>query len=435
MKDIKITRNPFLLFAPFLLLYIVVIIVFRFEGMVGDESRYLIYSQYMINGFIPKSEINFDTLANGPGYSILLLPLVALHVSILWITLMNALFYYFSIILLYKVLIQFGSFRMAIFTCLFWACYLNIYENLIYALPETLTIFLVCLLIFCLVNVFKNINPRKINWYIFLSGFTFGFLSLTKPIFGYVFLFMIILIGILWIANTKFTNYKRAFIILLVALAITSPYLIYTYKATNKIFYWSTIGGNNLYWMTTPNQSEYGDWFPDINTDSATVTKNPEYDYFEKHIKLNHSKDFEQINKYKTGTKRDEAYKIIAINNIKAYPIKFIKNCVSNMGRILFNFPYSYRQQHPETLLRLPFNGVIVILSLFCIIPTFKNWRKINFAVRFLLLIAFLYLGGSLLGSAETRMFTMIVPILLIWIAVILQKSIRINFSWPYELH
>lgn len=430
MKDIKLSRNPFLLFAPFLLLYIVVIIVFRSKGMVGDESRYLIYAQYMINGFIPKSEINFDTLGNGPGYSIILIPFVALHISILWMALLNAFLYYFSIILLFKVLVEFVSFRIAVWTSLFWALYLNIYENMIHALPETLTAFLICLLIFCLMNAFKNINSNKINWFLYLSGFTFGFLALTKPIFGYVFLVMIILIGILWIVNTKSINYKRSFIILLVALVSTLPYLIYTYQVTNKIFYWSTIGGNNLYWMTTPNQSEYGDWFPDINTDSVTVSKNPEYAYFEKHIKLNHSKDFEQINKYKTGSQRDDAYKIIAINNIKAHPIKFIKNCVSNMSRMLFNFPYSYRQQHPETLLRLPFNGVIVILSLFCIIPTFKNWKKINFAVRFLLLFAFLYLGGSLLGSAETRMFTMIVPILLIWIAGILQKSVRINFSW-----
>jgi 4-amino-4-deoxy-L-arabinose transferase-like glycosyltransferase len=266
-----------------------------------------------------------------------------------------------------------------------------------------------------------------VRWYLLLSGVTIAILALTKPIFGYVLVFLILIVGVLWILNKKSINFQRTFLTLLIALITTLPYLIYTYHVTKKVFYWSTVGGNNLYWMTSPNQLEYGDWFPDIKGDS---TARPYNSYFEQHIILNHAQDFEQINRYESGPKRDAAYKKIAVNNIQAHPIKFLKNCISNMGRILFNFPYSYKNQHPETLLRLPFNGIIVLLSLFCVIPTFKNWKNVNFGIRLLLLFAFLYLGGSVLGSAETRMFTMIVPILIIWIPAILQKSIRINFSW-----
>jgi 4-amino-4-deoxy-L-arabinose transferase-like glycosyltransferase len=430
MKEIKLTRNPFLLFAPFLILYFIVIVIFRPTGTVGDESRYLIYAQYMITGILPDSEVNFDTLGNGPGYSIILIPFVALHISVLWMTLMNAIFYYLSIVLLYKVLLQFVGISFALIVSIFWACFFNLYESIIFLLPETFTVFLICLLIFCVTKAFKNKDFKNINWYIYFSGFLMGFTALTKPIFGYVFLCMLILIGIIYIFKIKIINYKKAFIILLAALLTNLPYLIYTYHITHKMFYWSTVGGNNLYWMSTPYESEYGDWFPDLKPNSIHSADKLPNSHRQKHIELNHSKDFEIINKHINGPKRDDAYKRIALNNIKLHPIKFIKNCASNLGRILFNFPYSYKYQQPGTLLRLPLNGVIIVFSLFCLIPTFKNWKKINFSIRFLLLFTTLYLGGSLLGSAETRMFTIIVPILLIWIAVIIEKSIKVNLHW-----
>ena len=130
------------------------------------------------------------------------------------------------------------------------------------------------------------------------------------------------------------------------------------------------------------------------------------------------------------GIAQDSLLKRIAIKNIKTYPLKFAKNCISNMGRIFFNFPYSYKTQKTRTLLRLPVSGIILVFSLFCIIPTFKNWRKIIYPIRFLLFFALLYFGGSILGSAETRMFMMVVPILLMWIAYIFSKSLRIKVNW-----
>ena len=137
-------------------------------------------------------------------------------------------------------------------------------------------------------------------------------------------------------------------------------------------------------------------------------------------------KNYEEIFKF-NGAERDDAYKKIAINNIKTYPGKYIENCVCNIGRMLFNYPYSYTLQKPGTLIRLPLNGIIIVLMLFCIIPTLKNWKKIIFPMRFVLLFALLYFGGSIFGSADFRMFTVIVPILLFLISFIIQKSIKIN--------
>ena len=428
MKQLKLPQNPFLLFLPFLVLYIIIVLVFPTEkGTYGDEARYLIYARYMIDGFLPLTDLDFDYLGNGPGYPILLMPFVALHIPIIWIAIMNAGFLYFSIILLFKTGLKFLSFRSTFIMSLFWAFYFNSYVYIGKILPEIFTLFLVCLLIFNLVYVFSSAKSKK---YIYFSGFIIGYIALTKPVFGYVLLCLFVGGIILWVLKREVKNYKTVIVILSIALATTTPYLIHTYNKTGKIFYWSSLGGQNLYWMTEKRDDyEYGSWIADHGQPLDLEMKNRYLNNFEERVKINHQKNFEEINKYK-GIARDDAYKRIAINNIKSHPLNYLQNCISNVGRMLFNFPYSYKLQTPDTLLRLPFTGVIVVLMLFCIIPTFKNWRKIDFSIRFMLLIALTYFGGSILGSAETRMFTVIVPLLLCWLAYICERAFKIKLKF-----
>lgn len=446
LKNSEFIKNPYALFGPFLILYVILVIVFPTNGMSGDEGRYLIYAHYMYNGFLPPTEAGIDILGNGPGYSTILIPFVALHLPLLAITLLNALLYYFSVILLFKSARIFLSFKYSFLLCLFWACYFNAYENIVLILPETFITFLVCLSVFFIIRAFYNGNQNRQRKYIFLSGLTIGYVAITKPIFGYVLLIMLIAAGILWITRKKSINYKKAFFISLIALVCTLPYLSYTYNTTGKLFYWSTFGGNNLYWMSSPVEGEYGSWLPDLKTpDSVKATEidppvedkmrsdTDEYNtIFDSVIYANHEADFRKINKLR-GVAKDDEYKKISINNIKSHPAKFFKNCISNVGRILFNFPFSYKLQNPGTLLRLPMSGTIVLLTLFCLIPTFKNWNDVIFPIKFLLFFAFLYLGGSVLASAETRMFTTIIPLLLLWIAYILKNSIRLNLRWDLK--
>jgi 4-amino-4-deoxy-L-arabinose transferase-like glycosyltransferase len=427
MQQFKLTKNPGLLFLPFLIFCIILVLVYPTNGSFGDESRYLIYARYMTDGFLPPTELNFDHLGDGPGYSILLIPFIAFHIPIIWIAILNAVLFYFSIVLVFKTLEKFVSFRTTLITSFFLAIYINAYENIILINTETFTLFLISAMMFCIVNAFNKLDFKK---YIYFSGLLIGYIAITKVIFGYVLLCMLITTAILWLFNRALASYRKAAVILLIALVTTIPYLIHTYQVTNKIFYWSTFGGNNLYWMSNPDVQEYGSWFPDPGNEIDSNTKTAHLDNFEEKIRLKHQKDFEEINKYTSSVERDDASKRIATNNIKSKPIKFLKNCISNTGRILFNFPYSYKLQTPETLLRLPFTGIIVVLMLFCIIPTFKNWKKIDFSIRFMLLFALTYFGGSILGSAETRMFTVIVPILLCWLAFICERAFKIKIKF-----
>jgi hypothetical protein len=445
-KKFKKPENPYLLFFPFLLLYVIFVLLIQTEPLFGDEPDYIMYAQNLIHGFYspPPPDIY---LRNGPGYPLLIAPFVALKIPFLYIKLLNPLFHYLSIVFLFKALKQIASLRIAFIVSIFWALYYNSFDFMPRMYSEIFSSFLISLIILLILKAFEEGKSQKENKYILYSGFVLGYLVLTKVIFGYVLLSMLFGFGIFWLFNRTLALYRKSMFILLIALATTLPYLAYTYHLTGRFFYWASTGGNNLYWMSSPNKNEYGNWFRDLTLDTVPPTgessvngskiggsldmKNRNNDIPGKmdSVRFHHLKDFEEIYKY-TGIAQDDQYKKIAIRNIKANPLKFVQNCFSNIGRILFNYPYSYTIQKPGTLLRFPLNMIILVFMLISVIPTFLNWRKIIFPIRFLLFFSFLYLGGSVLGSAEIRMFTIISPMLLFWIAYILNRSVILNFRF-----
>jgi 4-amino-4-deoxy-L-arabinose transferase-like glycosyltransferase len=445
MKLKHIFKNHFFLFLPFFILYIIIILICATPDLYGDESRYLAFATNLTHGFFSPPPPLLD-LGNGPGYPLIMAPFIALKLPVIIIKLLNAVFYYISVVLLFKALKKIVPYKFAIIISLAWALYPNTFEEIPYALSEVFASSLVPLFIFCVTFAFNNVCQKIVNKYIIAAGLTLGYLALTKPIFGYVMLTMILGAVVLAITNRKSISYKKVLSILMIAFGLTVPWLAYTYHMTGRILYWSSFGGNNLYWMSSPNVNEYGDWhshiFDDINEPSEGLMPGSA-----KIIQSIHEKDFKQIfdspearklyikdgkihGKPYTGLIQDDVLKRIAYENIKSHPVKFIQNCLSNAGRMIFNYPTSFTLQKPSTLKRLPVNGTLLVLSAFCFIMTVVYWRKILFPVRFLLFFGLIYFGGSILGSAEPRMFTVIVPILLFWIAYILQRSVKIKSSF-----
>ena len=100
INNIKLPKNPWLLFLPFLVLYIIFVLIFPTTGHQGDEERYLMFANNLVNGFYspPAPDIN---LTNGPGWPIILMPFIALGLPLITITIANAFFYYLSIIFLF----------------------------------------------------------------------------------------------------------------------------------------------------------------------------------------------------------------------------------------------------------------------------------------------------------------------------------------------
>ncbi|MFZ4704721.1 MAG: ArnT family glycosyltransferase [Bacteroidales bacterium] len=426
MKKIIVKISPYLLFLPYLILFTIWVLISQTKGTFGDEGRYLLYAHNLIHGFYspPVPDIN---LSNGPGYPLLLVPFIVLKFPLISITLLNALFYYFSIIVIFKALKEIVSFGMALAFSLVWASYYIAYQSIPLIHTETFTYLLISILAFSVLKAFKPENLSNVKKYVLLSGFILGYIVLTKMIFGYVLLIMTAGSGLLWIFNRNSLNYRKGIIILLVALLTTVPYLLYTYHLTGKIFCWGT-GNSSLYWMSTPFEGEYGDWKGNLKL-NPSINGNYNIQGSDSILRAHHKADFEEIYKYK-GIEREDVYKRLAIRNIISHPIRYAENVIYNIGRLVFHFPFSQAIQRPIILLILPLNGILLTLILYSLIPTIVNWREIPMSVRFLLILVILYLGGSVLLSAYVRMFTVIVPILLLWIAFVLQNTLLIKLKY-----
>ena len=423
-------KNPYLLFLPFLFLYFILVIIHPTKGNQGDEGRYLMFANNLLHGFYspPPPEIN---IWNGPGYPLLLMPFVALHLPLMAITLLNSLLYYFSIILLYKSLQKFVSNNKTIFISLCWACYYISFFEMSLILSEVFTSFLITLLILNILQAY-NLDKQSKKHAIY-SGLIIAYIVLTKVIFSYVLIFMLVGSGLLYLLYKKAFNYKRSLLILIIAFAGILPYIIYTYHLTNKIYYFGDSGGMSLYWMSSPFENEVGDWQHErelhannsadssiINSDTKTIPGWNNYLY------INHYKDYQLLDNY-VGVQRDDMYKKLAFNNIKTHPGKFVKNCISNAQRLFYSFPYSYTLQRNN--FRLPLTQFLVVGIFICGLFSVINWRKLPFPLRFLLILLLSYLCLTILVSTYTRMLTVVVPILLFWFAYTFQKSIIISLK------
>jgi len=413
MKIDKLTRNPYLLFSPFLLLFVVFVLIYHTDVLKGDAGGYIYFANNLLHGFYspPAPDIN---LWWGPGYPIILMPFKFLNLPLICITLLNAIFQYLSIVFLFKALIKFVKFQKAFLFSIIWAFCYSSYSNMASIATESFTLFLISIFVYSLVKTFVN-DSRK---YLFLAGFILGYLALTKVIFGYVILSILVGCVLLWAIKRNNNNYRRSLLIMLVALLTTIPYLFYTYNLTSKLFYWGNSGGMTLYWMSSPYINEYGAW--DNETFDANLI-DLELASSNELLRINHQTDIDEITKY-TGVQKDDAYKRIALKNIKTHPIKYFKNIMANISRMLFGFPGNFTYQRP--LLKIWYFAVLYTLMVFCFLLSIINWNKLSYCIRFIFVFTFIYLGGTSLLGAGNRQFVIIVPTLLFWIAYIIDKYI-----------
>lgn len=416
MKKHTAFKNPFIVFSPFLLLFVALVLKLHSDEMIGDEGGYMQFAQNILQGFYSPPAPDID-LWWGPGYPILLTPFIAMGLPLVFITLTNAVLQYLSIVMLFKAISQLVDFSKAMAFSLLWGFCYSIYPFMTRILTETFSSFLINLFIYFTIKAFKE-GTKK---HIYLAGFTLGYLALTKVMFGYVMLFLLLWSLLMWLKNTKVIEYRKSIVIILVGFLTASPYLIYTYKLTDRFFYWGNSGGMKLYWMSNPNDYEYGNWdnetFDSLKDLGGGNTKL---------LKQNHQEDFEYILQFK-GVEKDDAYKKVAIQNIKSHPKKYIKNIYANISRMIFGFPYHYARQTP--LIKVWYFAILFSLTLYSIVLTIINWKKLVYSLRFVLVFTSIYLGGSTLLSAYNRQLIIIVPALLLWIAYIVSKSIKFNIK------
>jgi hypothetical protein len=379
------------------------------DSFVGDEARYLMFADNLAHGFY--SPVNNINLWNGPGYPFILTPFVLLKLPLLTVKLLNAFLLFMAVLFFYKTLQLYIKNELhVVFISYLFGIYPPFFIYLHQILTETLSIFLICGLMFHTCKMFNDNRSSKKNFCI--ASLYLAYLALTKIFFGYVILAGTLLFLFLYFWKKK-EIFRKIFAVYLFALLLCSPYLFYTYLLTNRIFYWGDSGGLSLYWMSTPYDNEFGDWF-----DYQKVFEDPQlgkhHDFFDKIRTL-------------PSVQRDDELKKQAIINIKDHPLKYLKNISANIGRMLFNYPYSFVPQKKRTFFYIIPNMFLAVCSTICVYPYFARRRLIPGEIHFIAVFFVISFTGSALVSAYPRQFMILVPVLLFWLFIVISRTVHIE--------
>lgn len=398
--------RPAVFLLPFLLLYVIIILINNSDAPFGDENRYLEFTRNLLHGFYspPPPAIN---LWNGPGFPLYLVPFLALNAPFLLIKLCNALLYYFALRLFYKTLLNFTDARKSAVATIVLGLYYMPYKSLPHILSETLSIFLIALIVFLAVKYFKQ-HEGYPKWYLsLLLIISLAFLALTKVIFGQVYLVSTVVFALLFIFSGKVV-YKKSLPLLIGALLLCAPYLFYTWSLTGRIFYWSNAGGMSLYWITNPAAGEYGEWYDD----SLSAPDSPA----SQKLQLNHGEEYRSIHA-DAGVARDDHFRKAAFQNLREHPGKVFINWMANLARMFFNYPVGYRSITWGTIGNMIANVPLLLLLLYAAYQTFKRQNEFPSVLKFLLIVFGVYFFTSSLLSAYDRMLYILTPFMGFWIA------------------
>ncbi len=317
-------KNDHIKFLPLLFIYSIIILLFSSNKIFSDEWRYLTLAQNLLQGFYSPPPPNID-LWTGPGYPLLIAVFLNFGAGLTIIKLLNAVFFFYAVFFLYKsqILLNISENKALLFSYFLALAFPHIFVYLQRVYTEISGIFLVSVFMYSCLNTVKN--NRKID--IILSGFLLGYLVLTKIIFAYVVLIILlsmVLIRLIYKYQISTTN--RLLFIIISSFIFTTPYMMYTYSLTGKIYYPGNSGGSSLYWMSSPHKNEYGDWKRAgfiLNNNKFEYDQIKEDDYYlymilmarDSALQKNHASFFNEISTL-NPIERDEALKKRAIENI-----------------------------------------------------------------------------------------------------------------------
>lgn len=408
---------------PLLLLYIVIVVVFSKNELVGDESRHMVYATNLTHGYYA-DEIN-PALVNGPGYPMVIAPFIAMNSSYLVLKVLNALFVFIGVVYFMKTIAFFTKERYA----MGFAYLIGLYPPLLRYMPliysEPFSFMIICALFF---HIFKLYRSKNFEWkQISIASFYLGLLILTKIIFLQVIALSLLIIGALFLFNRKKQNIKMA-LVLVGGFLLIIPYTLYAYSLTGKPLYLGTGGGEILYHRSTPYENEWGNWFSmddAINGENLDYKPNNVYHDLNR-LSKNHHDVFSKISSL-SHIEQDSALKSIAIENMKAHPKKYMKNTVSNVGRLLFHYPFSYREQNMNAYGYMIPNMFILVLWILSLYPAFIARKHIPFELLAATIFTLIYACGIIVADGRGRNFVIMVPALILFSAYIYTNVLKIT--------
>ncbi len=406
-------RFELVLFFGSLVLHIVNALVFDRPDMIWDEARYSWFANNMTQGFYTTAEK--ADIINGPGYPLVLAPLMALHVPLLGQRMVNALFLAFAAWFTFRAVLPYAGRRWALGVALI----LVFHPALVRRVPWLMTEALTCCCIAGFAWAFSAaLRSEKWRWgTIVTAAAAFGYLTLTRVFFGNVIMAMLFFLTLMLLWKSQREKVLRAIVVMGLSFVICIPWLAFTHAKTGNLLCWSTNGGELLYWATSTQNGENGHWFSDDD-----VKKMPE------HIANGH-RDFYLKNYYLPIPQREEAFKQQAMANLRANPQGALSNWLCNWSRLAFGFPRSHQAEELRSNVLIASNGPILILVLLTVFVGWRIRRIIPVEILLLSLIAFIYLGGTSLLPGQPRYLVVIQPWVGLVVASVLQRGLRIQLG------
>lgn len=400
-------------FAPLLLLYILLVLINHQEALFGDEIRYFSYAENLTKGFYTTADN--PNLINGPGYPLYLALFVCLGLSPLIPKLVSAFLLFLGILIFYRALKFIASKKTATFCAFVLGIYWPLLIRLKWNNTEPISIFLLCIFIYTIIRITqsKGFQPFLIIY----GGICIGYLALTRDIFSYVILVAMV-VSIVFYVISRNKVAIRWMIVLGIGFLMVIPYLIYTHSLTGRHLYFSSNGGEQIYWMSSTLDGEFGSF---MSIDSIYHRKNTRADAI--HVAFIDS-IFEM-----PYVDRNDALVTKAVENIKANPTGYGKNIIANVLRLVGHGPATGEYQVWATFKYLFTHFLLLAPFLLSLYPAWKFRKTVLLEIWFLAGFILIYLGGSSLVAAINRYFVLAIPFILVWLAYFYSNMIQISFK------
>jgi hypothetical protein len=237
-----------------------------------------------------------------------------------------------------------------------------------------------------------------------LAGLSLGALAMTRLEYGWV-ISACFAAGIAWwlVAGlrhgpTDRTQAARRWTaICALGLLACTPWLAYTYALTGHLLYWGNSGGISLYWMSSPNPNQFGQWHAShtVYADPALAAYRPFFHYL---ATLG-------------PVQRDLELQHMALVQAVGHPAKYALNLLANVGRLFGGFPFSFTLPAAVIAGLIAFNGALLAGVLAATRSLFRARSSMPPETVPFLLFAGLGLLVHLLPTAEPRMVVPLVPV------------------------
>lgn len=384
-------------------------------NLTGDEGAYLDLAHNLLHGHYLTGRDSavtggplYPNLWFGPGFPLVLAPLVALHLPVTVIRLLGPALVFAAVVVFHRLLRLYVSPRAALLGALAFGLYLPFYTLLEHLYSETLALLLIVTMLYGTSRYLERGQRRQL----LVAGFSLGFLALTRVAFGWV-LSLVLVLSLLWWAVRREAAPRRFTAVCCLAFVVCIPWLAYTGSVTGRAFYWGSSGPLSLYWMSAPYPGERGDWQQAriVFVDDRFAPNRPLFRSLVGRPLVD----------------QNDALLHAAWSNIRSRPGRYLGNVAANVSRMWFDFPYSFRSERLAPLLFVVPNGLVLtclLAALGLLVGRARGLLPVEAIPFGVFAVATFVLHGLL--AAYPRMLFPIIPVIFWVVVLVFTRRIRV---------